>query len=98
MAEYKTPGQLAYEGFSDRSGGKSVITSEPLPSWGAQIQAVKDSWEAAAAAVTRATNAEPPKPQADKTATQVQAEQPKPKVPEPPKTVTPTPIVKPKAS
>jgi len=43
----KTLGQVAYEAYRNKSGGKSVISGSPLPEWNSQSDAVKECWQAA---------------------------------------------------
>jgi hypothetical protein len=47
----KTPGQIAYEGYLNYSGGKSLITEVTLPLWEDQDPKIQNAWEAAAKAV-----------------------------------------------
>lgn len=47
----KTPGQVAYEGYLAHSGGRSLVTMAPLPSWEEQAGAIREAWEQAAGAV-----------------------------------------------
>lgn len=60
MAEIpgKSLGQVAYEGYSGRSGGVSLISGDQLPGWEDQHPAVQDAWEAAAEAVVSAGRGE----------------------------------------
>ena len=45
-----TPGQRAYEAYSEAVGGKSVA-GKPLPAWDGQKVEIAAAWEAAASAV-----------------------------------------------
>ncbi len=49
-----TYGQIAYEAYYAFSGGKSLISGAPLPTWSEQAQAVRDAWEVAGYAVADA--------------------------------------------
>lgn len=44
-------GQVAYQGYFDASGGKSLISGAALPQWHEQSQEIRDAWDASAAAV-----------------------------------------------
>lgn len=44
-------GQVAYRGYFEASGGASLISGQPLPQWHEQSQAIREAWDAAAAAV-----------------------------------------------
>lgn len=46
----KTMGQIAYEGYLNFSGGRSLISGQPLPKWDEQSGEIKSAWEAAAGA------------------------------------------------
>jgi hypothetical protein len=50
----KTKGQVAYEGYFDSCGGKSLISGAPLPTWDSQAENIKEAWEDAASAVIQA--------------------------------------------
>jgi hypothetical protein len=41
-------GQIAYEGYSMQTGGKSLISGDDLPPWDFLDQSLKDAWIAAA--------------------------------------------------
>lgn len=47
----KTYGQVAYEGYLNFTGDKSLITGQPLPTWEENSSELKAAWEAAAGAV-----------------------------------------------
>lgn len=49
--EFKSPGQIAYEGYFQRAGGKDALTDAPLPFWNAIVPVNQKAWEAAAEAV-----------------------------------------------
>jgi hypothetical protein len=49
-----TPGQAAYDAYAGHTGGRSLISGAELPRWDRLPAAIKDAWEAAAAAVSRA--------------------------------------------
>lgn len=57
--EIKTIGQIAYEAYAAHSGGCSLISGEPLPSWDEQREDIRDAWQAAALAVQAAPAAAP---------------------------------------
>lgn len=44
----KTPGQVNYEGYYKASGGVSLISGAPLPTWEQQNPKICEAWEAAA--------------------------------------------------
>ncbi len=44
-------GQVAYDGYFGACGGKSLISGATLPQWHEQDKAIRDAWDAAAAAV-----------------------------------------------
>jgi hypothetical protein len=44
-------GRVAYASYSANSGGKSLISGEPLPAFDAQKSEIKAAWEAAATSV-----------------------------------------------
>ena len=50
----KSFGQIAYEGYFDSCGGKSLISGAPLPMWDAQSGEIKIAWDRAAIAVISA--------------------------------------------
>lgn len=45
------PGQVAYSGYFNWSGGKSLISGHPLPDWKEQSAEIKAAWAAAERAV-----------------------------------------------
>ncbi len=47
-------GQVAYEAYSEHSGGKSLISGAELPSWDLLSSEIRAAWEASAKAVERA--------------------------------------------
>jgi hypothetical protein len=51
----KSLGQIAYEAYFENSGGLSLVSCQPLPTWNEQRQQIRDAWEAAAAAVKSKT-------------------------------------------
>jgi hypothetical protein len=50
-------GQVAYEGYFAKCGGKSLISGAPLPTYGQQKPEIQEAWEAAAAAVVAVARA-----------------------------------------
>jgi hypothetical protein len=48
-----TPGQIAYEAYSEAVGGASAVTGTVLPSWDGQRPDIREAWEVAADAVRR---------------------------------------------
>lgn len=56
--EPKTKGRVAYEGYYNACGGKSLITGVLLPSWIEQSDQVRAAWEAAGQAVMTARDQE----------------------------------------
>ena len=54
----KPYGQIAYEGYFDSCGGKSLISGAPLPPWDAQSSEIKIAWGRAALEVINAWEAE----------------------------------------
>jgi len=49
----KTLGQVAYEGYCEASGGRSLFNGDLLPPWERQAPAIQDAWDCAAHAVAR---------------------------------------------
>jgi thioredoxin reductase len=49
-------GQVAYEAYCKKTGGKSAVTGESLPAWEDQSSEIREAWEAAAKAVTDLTD------------------------------------------
>lgn len=47
-------GQVAYDGYRERSRGVSLISGQELPTWDDQDDDVRSAWCAAAAAVQNA--------------------------------------------
>ena len=41
----KSWGQLAYEAYVDYSGGKSLVSGEPLPEWRQVALNIRQAWE-----------------------------------------------------
>lgn len=50
----KTYGQIAYDAYFEHSGGRSLVSGAPLPTWAAQNPKIADAWEASAQAVIKA--------------------------------------------
>jgi hypothetical protein len=48
----KTIGQIAYEGYYESCGGKSLISGAQLPQFHEQREDIRNAWEAAANAVS----------------------------------------------
>ena len=46
-------GKHAYLAYCASTGGKSLVSGAPLPSWEDQDPQIQDAWEAAATAVQR---------------------------------------------
>lgn len=53
MTGARTPGQLNYEGYCARTGGKSLISGDTLPAWADLDPVIQQAWEAGAMAVAR---------------------------------------------
>lgn len=51
MSESIDIGRVAYEGYRAASDGKSLVSGEPLPTWGEQAPEIREAWRAAADAV-----------------------------------------------
>ena len=49
----KSYGQIAYEAYFEKSGGKSLISGQSLPGWDDQAPAIQEAWEAAAQAIVQ---------------------------------------------
>lgn len=49
----KSIGQVAYEAYSDRSDGVSLVSGGQLPYWDHLSPVIAEAWEAAASAVAR---------------------------------------------
>jgi len=49
----KTLGQIAYEGYCETTGWKSLVSGAVLPQWEDVNNSIKEAWEAAAKAVQR---------------------------------------------
>lgn len=47
-------GQIAYQGYLKKSKGRSLVSGHKLPKWNQLDNAIKEAWEAAAAAVATA--------------------------------------------
>ena len=47
----KTPGQVNYEGYCERSGGVSLVSGDTLPAWHELTQDIRDAWETGASHV-----------------------------------------------
>ncbi len=52
-------GKLAYEAYCAKTGGKSLVSGAPLPTWDQQAEAIQDAWHAAAVAVLEYTKRNP---------------------------------------
>ena len=51
----KSNGQVAYEGYCEHTGWKSLVSGQPLPAWDeAPDPLLEEAWEAAAEAVLAA--------------------------------------------
>ena len=50
----KTYGQIAYEAYCADSGGKSLVSGAPLPTWEETKPEIRGAWHAAANAVVNA--------------------------------------------
>jgi hypothetical protein len=50
----KSTGQIAYEAYSDKAHGESLVTGAKLPPWLKLSAGIIDAWQAAADAVTEA--------------------------------------------
>ncbi len=48
-------GKIAYDAYSQASGGKSLITAQTLPDWDDLPRAIRAAWQEAARAVHGAT-------------------------------------------
>jgi len=48
--DYRTWGQVAYEGYAEHTQWLSPITGEQIPPWDDQAPLIRQSWEAAARA------------------------------------------------
>ena len=46
-------GQVAYEAYSERADGMSLVSGEQLPDWDDLSPVIAEAWEAAAAAVAQ---------------------------------------------
>ena len=44
-------GKIAYDAYFNHSGGKSLISGAPLPTWEDQAPEIEAAWQAAATAV-----------------------------------------------
>lgn len=53
----KTAGQVAFEAYNEAKGGRTY-DDKPIPPWSDVGEAVRSAWEAAAAAVQRASHDE----------------------------------------
>ena len=42
------PGQIAYEAYFKFSGGVSLVSGAPLPTWGEQDARIREAWNVAA--------------------------------------------------
>ena len=47
----RDPGQIAYDAYSEKAGGRSIVSGVKLPTWNGLSPAIKEAWEAAATAV-----------------------------------------------
>lgn len=59
MSETVDIGQVAYEGYCAMSDGKSLVSSEALPTWAEQAPEIRAAWRAAADAVLMFVSARP---------------------------------------
>lgn len=57
MTDRVSLGQVAYEAYTDFSGGKSLVTGEALPTWDDQTPERQEAWDVAAHAVARVATA-----------------------------------------
>ena len=46
-------GQVAYEAYSERANGMSLVSGQQLPHWDDLSPVIAEAWEAAAAAVAQ---------------------------------------------
>jgi hypothetical protein len=53
MLDNRTPGQVAYEAYGAKRGW-AVYGGGPMPTWDEQVPALREAWDAAAAAAIRA--------------------------------------------
>jgi hypothetical protein len=60
MLEMPNYGQVAYEAYSVKTGGKSLVSGDRLPSWDDLPEQVQVAWEAAAQAVIDAEDDDMP--------------------------------------
>jgi hypothetical protein len=60
MKTAKPIGQLAYDAYCESTGGKSLVSGEPLPPWNSLNGKIKKAWDAAAWAVARQCLGDPP--------------------------------------
>jgi hypothetical protein len=44
-------GQVAYEAYCEKTGGRSAVTGEPLPTWEDQAPEIRAAWTTAGEAV-----------------------------------------------
>lgn len=44
-------GKIAYDAYRDKSGGKSLVSGEPIPVWPELPETIRMAWEAAGDAV-----------------------------------------------
>ena len=49
----KSIGQVAYEAYSDRADGMSLVSGQQLPDWDDLSPVIAEAWEAAASAVAQ---------------------------------------------
>lgn len=50
----RSPGQVNYDAYADRAGGRSLISGTELPEWEMLPSVIQDAWEAGANAVLAA--------------------------------------------
>lgn len=53
MTAGKSPGQLGYEAYRAKAGGKSLVSGATLPGWEDLAAEIRDAWEAGAMAAIR---------------------------------------------
>lgn len=52
-------GKIAYMAYRDSSGGKSLVSGQPIPAWEELPLRIQESWKAAADAVEKAIQLPP---------------------------------------
>lgn len=58
MDRDKDLGMIAYGAYAEKSGGRSLVTGDPLPGWLQMPMVIQDAWTAAAAAVAASVRRE----------------------------------------